>query len=363
MMTFKKLGVSLGTLAVAIAVSGGAMAQQPIDEVMFMDSSDRGWYLSGGLGVHHPHDSDVEGTGINSSVEIDQGLAGLVGVGYDYGSSWRTEIEGTYRGSDVDKVSGVNGTGEVDAYSAMVNLFYDFDFGGGVEPYIGGGLGMSQVSVDSVGPIGGSSVDDDDWGYAFQLGAGLAVPLNNRIKLTADYRFLSVQDLSYNTAAGTSVDGDYDDHAIFLGVRFALNPPAPAPQPIVQAVAPAPAPQPAPAPAPAPEVVVRDFLIFFDFDSAVVTPPARAILEQAVVNARSLGNVRIVTTGHTDLSGSAAYNQGLSQRRADAVRAELVRLGLTGYDIQTVARGESDPLVATPDGVREPQNRRVQIVF
>jgi len=53
----------------------------------------------------------------------------------------------------------------------------------------------------------------------------------------------------------------------------------------------------------------------------------------------------------------------LSQRRADAVRAELVRLGLTGYDIQTVARGESDRLVATPDGVREPQNRRVQIVF
>jgi OOP family OmpA-OmpF porin len=152
---------------------------------------------------------------------------------------------------------------------------------------------------------------------------------------------ISAAGSSPKSAAGTSVDGDYDDHAICLGVRFALNPPAPAPQ----------------------QVVMRDFLIFFDFDSAVVTPPARAILEQAVVNAGSLGNVRIVTTGHTDLSGSAAYNQGLSQRRADAVRAELVRLGLTGYDIQTVARGESDPLVATPDGLREPQNRRVQIVF
>ncbi len=139
MMTFKKLGVSMGALAVAIAVSGGATAQQPTDEVMFMDSSDRGWYLSGGLGFHHPHDSDVDGSGINSSVEIDQGLAGLVGVGYDYGSSWRTEIEGGYRGSDVDNISGVNGTGEVEAYSAIVNLFYDFDIGGGVEPYIGGG--------------------------------------------------------------------------------------------------------------------------------------------------------------------------------------------------------------------------------
>jgi len=162
---------------------------------------------------------------------------------------------------------------------------------------------------------------------------------------------MSVQSLEYTTSGGTNVDADYDDHAIFIGLRFALNPPAPAPQPVAQ---------PAPAPAPAP---VRDFLVFFDFDSDVITPQAEAILREAAANARQLGNTRIVATGHADRSGSAAYNMGLSQRRAEAVRTALVRLGLQTDEIQTVAKGETDPLVATPAGVREPQNRRVQIVL
>jgi OOP family OmpA-OmpF porin len=162
---------------------------------------------------------------------------------------------------------------------------------------------------------------------------------------------MSVQSLEYTTSGGTNVDADYDDHAIFIGLRFALNPPAPAPQPVAQ---------PAPAPAPAP---VRDFLVFFDFDSDVITPQAEAILREAAANARQLGNTRIVATGHADRSGSATYNMGLSQRRAEAVRTALVRLGLQTDEIQTVAKGETDPLVATPDGVREPQNRRFQIVL
>ncbi len=252
----------------------------------------------------------------------------------------------------------MTGTGDVDAYSGIANVFYDFNVGGGIEPYIGGGLGMTRVSLSGVGPFGAQSINDDDWGLAVQAGAGLAIPLNNRLKFTADYRFMSVRGLEYTTSGGTNVDAEYDDHAVFIGLRFALNPPAPAPQPVAQA-APAPAPV-APPPAPAP---VRDFLVFFDFDSDVITPQAEAILREAAANAKLLGNSRITATGHADRSGSASYNMGLSQRRADAVRAALVRLGLQTNEIQTVARGETDPLVATPDGVREPQNRRVQIVL
>jgi len=218
---------------------------------------------------------------------------------------------------------------------------------------------MTRVSLDGASPIGGSSINDDDWGFALQAGAGLAIPLNRRLKLTADYRYMSVRDLNYTSAAGTSIDADYDDHAVFIGLRFALNPPPPAPKPVVQAVAPAPTPAPPPPAAP----IVRDFIVFFDFDSAALTPQAQGILREAVANAKRAGNSRIVATGHDDRSGSAAYNVGLSQQRADAVRGELIRLGMTTNDIQTVARGETDPLVATPDGVREPQNRRVQIVL
>ena len=71
--------------------------------------------------------------------------------------------------------------------------------------------------------------------------------------------------------------------------------------------------------------------------------------------------VRIVVTGHTDTVGSMAYNQRLSERRADAVKTEMVREGLSATDISTIGRNFSEPLVATGPGVREPQNRRAVI--
>ena len=71
--------------------------------------------------------------------------------------------------------------------------------------------------------------------------------------------------------------------------------------------------------------------------------------------------VRIVVTGHTDTVGSMAYNQRLSERRAQSVKDEMVREGLTAGDIMTVGRNFSDPLVQTGPGVREPQNRRAVI--
>jgi len=67
--------------------------------------------------------------------------------------------------------------------------------------------------------------------------------------------------------------------------------------------------------------------------------------------------------GHTDRSGSDQYNMGLSQRRADAVRAYLAGHGIPDGVMTTQAFGESRPLVETADGVREPQNRRVEITF
>ena len=88
-----------------------------------------------------------------------------------------------------------------------------------------------------------------------------------------------------------------------------------------------------------------------------------SIIESAAEAAQQAAPIRIELTGHADRSGPRTYNQGLSQRRADAVSAELVRLGIARAEIGISARGEDDPLVPTPDGVREPQNRRVEIVL
>ena len=72
---------------------------------------------------------------------------------------------------------------------------------------------------------------------------------------------------------------------------------------------------------------------------------------------------RITITGHADRAGPDSYNQQLSTRRAEAVKNELVSLGIPGSEIGVQAQGESDPLVETSDGVAEPQNRRVEIVL
>ena len=96
---------------------------------------------------------------------------------------------------------------------------------------------------------------------------------------------------------------------------------------------------------------------------ATLTPEARKIIASAADEYKRTGSTRIVATGHTDLSGSPQYNLRLSERRAEAVKAELVRLGVPATVITTIGKGEEDPLVPTKDGVREAQNRRVEIVI
>jgi outer membrane protein OmpA-like peptidoglycan-associated protein len=120
-----------------------------------------------------------------------------------------------------------------------------------------------------------------------------------------------------------------------------------------------PAPPPPP-PAPPP---VRNFLVFFDFDKSSLTPRAMDIVKEAANVAKAGQNARVTCTGHTDTAGPAAYNMALSLRRANTVKQALVREGVAAEAITVIGRGEEQLLVATGDGVREPQNRRVEIVI
>lgn len=102
-------------------------------------------------------------------------------------------------------------------------------------------------------------------------------------------------------------------------------------------------------------------MVFFEFDSSRLTPEATNVLQQAVEKFRQGGNPSIIVEGHADRSGTDQYNQALSKRRADAVKSYLQRNGISDSNISVEAFGESRPLVETADGVREPQNRRVEI--
>jgi iron complex outermembrane receptor protein len=118
-------------------------------------------------------------------------------------------------------------------------------------------------------------------------------------------------------------------------------------------------PPPAQTVTPAP----RSYLVFFDFNKSDLTPQATQIVDQAASNAGPAHVTQLTVTGHTDTVGSDAYNMRLSRRRAESVAAQLERDGIPAFEIEIVAKGKRALLVPTTDGVREPQNRRVQIVY
>jgi OOP family OmpA-OmpF porin len=119
--------------------------------------------------------------------------------------------------------------------------------------------------------------------------------------------------------------------------------------------------RPTPPPPPPPVVAQREFIIYFDWDSARLTPEGLRIIDQAAAEARSSSSARIVIVGHADRSGPESYNLRLSLRRADAVRAALAQRGVATERTSVTALGESEPAVPTADGVREPRNRRVVV--
>jgi outer membrane protein OmpA-like peptidoglycan-associated protein len=155
-----------------------------------------------------------------------------------------------------------------------------------------------------------------------------------------------VESRNYSDGFGGSFHfGQESSNTFSLGLRYALFQPAPA------APAPAPAPAPVAAPAPAP---AKTYLVFFDWDKYNLTPRADQIISEAASDSK--------TSNVTTLEVST-YNMGLSERRAKAVAAELVTDGVPASEIEIHAFGETHLLVPTGPGVREPQNRRVEIVL
>jgi outer membrane protein OmpA-like peptidoglycan-associated protein len=144
------------------------------------------------------------------------------------------------------------------------------------------------------------------------------------------------------------VGPQYSSNFLF-GVRYAFNV-APPPAPPVAAAVPAQAP-------------ARSYLVFFDWDKAALTDRARQIIGEAAANSTKVQYTRIEVNGYTDTSGTKRYNQGLSVRRARAVQAELVKDGVPKNAITIQGFGDINLLVPTGPGVREPQNRRVEIII
>ncbi|HEY4253280.1 MAG TPA: OmpA family protein [Roseomonas sp.] len=366
-------------LALGLTVPGLADAQvlRPNDAVS-------GPYVAGGFGLNFSQDTratpggdaalQLRNLGIfpNGSVGYDTGFAGVLSLGWGFGNGLRAEVEGNFRRNDLDTAGGFTGAGRLnlsgqqDTYGVMANVLLDLGSFGPVVPYIGGGVGYAVTDWRNMrlrGTTAGVRLNADgtDGRFAFQGIAGFAFPLDflPGAAVTAEYRFfgtlgpnipLRVENAATGARmAGGSIDTENYNHSLLLGIRYAFNGAPPAPPPA----------EPGPAP-----TAVRTFLVFFDWDRADLTERARQIIAEAALNARRTGgSTRIDVAGHADRSGTPDYNQRLSQRRADQVAGELVRNGVDRGDIAITAFGETRPLVPTADGVREPQNRRVEIIL
>ena len=127
---------------------------------------------------------------------------------------------------------------------------------------------------------------------------------------------------------------------------------------IAEAPPPAPPPPP-PAPAPKRRIVLRG--VNFDFDKSNIRPDARSILDEAVATLQREGDVHVSVEGHTDAIGSDAYNQRLSERRAEAVADYLARGGVARSRLSTKGFGESQPVASNMDEDGRSQNRRVEL--
>ena len=308
---------------------------------------------------------------------FDPGATGYAGLGYSFASGLRVEAEGDFINNVVKGVklsSAQRAGGHEHQYGGLLNVLYDFKLNLPVIPYVGVGAGYQEVALDNInasyyGEVNNSKGAESHGEFAYQGIAGLSypVPFLPGLALTIDYRFLGVitpapYPRSSNGRNHVYVDGvlhQYRDtfsnilnNEITMGVRYTFgSPPLPPPAPV--------APLPV-APAPAPS---RTYLVFFDWDRADLTIRARQIVAEAATASTHVQTTRIEVNGYTDLSGTAVYNKKLSVRRAQSVEAELVRDGVAQSEIGIHGYGESNPLVPTAKGVREPQNRRVEIIL
>jgi OOP family OmpA-OmpF porin len=362
----RTLAALLGTAAVLALYGMGAAQAQVVSNPNYT----YGPYIGAAGGGGFMNDISPNGGGADAKGEFDPGYVGLGTVGWGFGNGFRAELEGGYRRNDLRSVrnsTDPNG-GALGTISVMVNGLYDIDPGMfgvnsyGFMPHVGLGVGWARPRFDNVKSFNGNTVDGKDDILAYQGIAGVSYAVMPQVKVDLDYRYFGTDHGSFNSSPGLAGAGSptrmsINDQEVTLGVRYEFW----APQ-VAQAPLPAVAPPP-PAPvAKAPEVQ-RAFQVFFDFNKSDITSAAAHVIQQASDSVKAGHMTQINVTGHTDTVGSAKYNQALSERRAAAVKQQLITDGVPNTEISTSGVGKSGLLVPTADGVREPQNRRAEIVL
>ncbi len=315
--------------------------------------------LAGGLAIQPSNSFQYHALNATGNLEWSPGFSVIGGVGYGFGDGIRVELDGDLVKTTANKANGTNGDMKIGGaernYGGLANLFYDIPVTWPVTPYVGAGAGYQYVDYS---PYIGNSVErifGTRGSFAYDLIGGVSypIPILPGLAVIAEYRFMQLTSHRYYLGNGSRTlvgVGPESSNSFLVGLRYQIFQPSPPP--------PAPTPVPVAAPAPVP---AKTYLVFFDWDKYSLTPRALDVVSQAASDSKSQSTTTIQVSGYTDTSGTPVYNMGLSQRRATAVANQLVADGVPASEIETHAFGETHLLIPTGPGVREPQNRRVEI--
>jgi OOP family OmpA-OmpF porin len=241
-----------------------------------------GLYVGGGRGYNSINNFSLKsqpggGGGMTGSrFKTDGGFAGARSVGWGFGNSFRTEVEGNYRSQTIG-LSGPAGVtisgGRQSSYGVMVNELHDFNIGGSIYSYLGAGVGYQvsalRGSFNSSGPLDGSQP-----GFGVQGIAGITIQGGGRLRTENQF-----------------------NHSVIIGLRHAFNSPTMTAAVAVNKTTAAPAP-----------AAARTYLVFFDWDRAELAPRARQINGNAAQASSKVATTRIEVSGNADRTGAAAYH-------------------------------------------------------
>jgi len=336
----------------------------------FETNGDLGWNVGGQIGYAFDGGVRVELDGSYVTYDIENHLNPVLGGVLINDPDVNLLTRGAATGTSIGELL-ADGRGDVESYGVFLNLLYDFDLGS-VKPYLGAGAGIYVIDVDYA-PGGTLIANDADTTFAYQGIAGVSGELSDRVELFAEYKYrgLFSEAEMTNSLIPATLQVDTTQHIGSLGLRFALGgeaPPPPPPPPVPpvshpHVEAPPPPPPPPPPRPPQAQCNTGPYIVFFDWDQSDVTSEAATVLNSAVTAYGDCGTARIMLAGHTDRSGSTTYNMGLAERRNASVQEYLTGRGIPAARISSEAFGESMPRVATADGVRELQNRRVEVTY
>jgi opacity protein-like surface antigen len=179
-----------------------------------------GMYVGGSLGTANLSDTNVSSGSELMTLESDMGWVGALAWGYKFRNKFRAEGELAYQKNDASTITytHLNVDGDVTRMSIMANGYYDFENTSRFTPFVMAGIGGAKVEANDLNVPGEhGKVDDNDQGFAYQLGLGVAYGVNDAMDVDLGYRYFDASDLSFSGA-----DADYQSHNVYVGLRYSF---------------------------------------------------------------------------------------------------------------------------------------------